>query len=161
MRFRSPISISSLLLLATPAIAQDVNPADDPLAKEVASILAQPGRDFGIVPTKVPELLEELMANPYSRENTKSCKDLRLGIARLSSVIGPDLDQAVEEDRERKLARAGLNAGVSSLVPFRGLVREATGAAEADRRKNRAIDAAIARRGFLRGLAEARGCRKA
>jgi hypothetical protein len=156
MRCLSPIWISSLLL-ATPAPAQQ---AEDPLAREVADILAQPGRDIGIVPTKVPELLEKLMANPYSLENTESCKEIRTGIARLSAVIGPDFDAPkAAEPAERRIMTAGARAGASSLIPFRGLVREATGAAEADRRKDRAIDAAIARRGFLRGLAHARRCR--
>ncbi|WP_448585836.1 hypothetical protein [Thermaurantiacus sp.] len=137
-----------------------MNPDDDPLAREVAAILAQPGRDLGIVPTRIPEFLEQLMQNPYSRENARSCREIRQGIAQLSAVIGPDLDEAARADEpERRVVRAGLRASVSSVVPFRGLVREATGAAEADRRRARAIDAAIARRGFLRGLAEARGCR--
>jgi hypothetical protein len=156
MRCLSPIWISSLLL-AVPAVAQQ---AEDPLAREVVEILAQPGRDVGIVPTKVPELLEKLMANPYSLENTRTCKDLRTGIERLSAVIGPDLDTSAKPEKDgRRVITAGARAGASSLIPFRGLVREAPGAAEADRRKNRAIDAAIARRGFLRGLAHARKCR--
>jgi hypothetical protein len=156
MRCPSPIWISSLLA-AAPLAAQQ---AEDPLAREVVDILAQPGRDIGIVPTQVPELLEKLMANPYSLENTRTCKELRTGIERLSAVIGPDLDAEAAPDKEgRRIFTAGARAGASSLIPFRGLVREATGAAEADRRKNRAIDAAIARRGFLRGLAHARKCK--
>jgi hypothetical protein len=133
----------------------------DPLAKEVADILTQPGRDLGIVPTKVPELLEALLANPYDRTGTGTCSDIRLNIARLSAVIGPDWGDPVPEgeSREQALAKAGLRAGVSSVIPLRGLVREATGAAAAERRRQQAIEAAVARRGFLRGVAVQKRCR--
>lgn len=166
MRFPLPISISraalfGILALLTPGSLVAQAPAPDPLAKEVADILAQPGRDLGIVPTQVPELLEALMANPYDRTNTGSCKDIRTGIERLSAIIGPDFGDPVPEgeSREQALAKAGLRAGVSSAIPLRGLVREATGAAAAERRRQAAIDAAIARRGFLRGLGTAKRCR--
>ena len=48
---------------------------------------------------------------------------------------------------------------VNSLIPFRGIVREVSGAAPAERRLAAAIDAGFARRGFLRGVLSARGCR--
>ena len=50
---------------------------------------------------------------------------------------------------------------VNSLIPFRGLVREVTGAAPAERRLQAAIGAGLARRGYLRGLAETRHCKMA
>jgi hypothetical protein len=48
---------------------------------------------------------------------------------------------------------------VNSIIPFRGVVRELSGSAEADRRLQAATDAGIARRGFLRGVQRIRGCR--
>ncbi len=159
MRFRLPTSTSSLLLLlAAPAAAQH---ADDPLAMEVAEILAQPGRDLGIVPTRVPELLERLLANPYHRQGTASCAELRRGIAQLTALLGPDWGDPAPpgESREEQLAKAGLRTGVSSAIPFRGLVREVTGAAAAERRRQQAIEAGLARRGYLRGIARAKRCR--
>lgn len=162
MRCRLPTSTSRLLLalalLAAPAAAQQ---ADDPLAREVADILAQPGRDLGIVPTRVPELLERLLANPYDRGGTGTCRELRLGIAQLNALLGPDWGDPAPpgETREEQLAKAGLRAGVSSAIPFRGLVREVTGAAAAERRRQQAIEAGLARRGYLRGIAREKRCR--
>ncbi len=151
----------ALVALAASAPLAAQAQAQDPLAREVTDILTQPGRDFGIVPTKVPELLEELMANPYDRQGTGSCKELTTGIERLTAIIGPDYGDPLPagESREQALAKAGLRAGVSSVIPFRGVVREATGAAAAERRRQAAIEAAIARRGFLRGIATERRCR--
>ena len=41
---------------------------------------------------------------------------------------------------------------------FRGLVREATGAAEADRKFRMMVAAGMARRGWLKGIAKERKC---
>ena len=57
------------------------------------------------------------------------------------------------------LAEAGGKTVVNAIIPFRGLVRELTGAAPADRRLNAALDAGYARRGFLRGVHAKQGCR--
>ncbi|WP_194745419.1 hypothetical protein [Thermaurantiacus tibetensis] len=167
MPSRSPTSTSSArlllaaLLLAAPAAAQEAREADDPLVKDVAEILAQPGRDLGIVPTRVPELLEKLLSNPYHRDGTASCAELRLGIAQLTALLGPDWGDPAPpgESREEQLAKAGLRAGVSSAIPFQGLVREVTGAAAAERRRQQAIEAGLARRGYLRGIAREKRCR--
>jgi hypothetical protein len=48
---------------------------------------------------------------------------------------------------------------VNTLIPFRGLIREISGAAPAQRRLNAAIDAGFARRGYLRGVLRTRGCK--
>ena len=58
-----------------------------------------------------------------------------------------------------KLAEAGGKTIVNTIIPFRGLVREVSGAAPAERRLDAAIKAALARRGFLRGVATARKCK--
>ena len=60
---------------------------------------------------------------------------------------------------KRSVAKIGGTAVVNSLIPFRGVVREISGAAAADRRLQAATDAGIARRGFLRGVYQTRGCK--
>ena len=47
------------------------------------------------------------------------------------------------------------------IVPVRGLVREVSGAASAQRELEAAIAAGFARRGFLRGVYQTRGCKPA
>jgi hypothetical protein len=58
-----------------------------------------------------------------------------------------------------KLAEAGGKSVVNAIIPFRGLVRELSGAGPAQRRLEADIQAGYARRGFLRGVATARKCR--
>ena len=53
----------------------------------------------------------------------------------------------------------GGRALVNSVIPFRGVVREVTGAAPAERQYNAAVDAGLARRGFLRGVHQTRKCK--
>jgi len=47
---------------------------------------------------------------------------------------------------------------VNTLLPFRGIVREVSGAAPAERKLAAAVGAGFARRGYLRGLHQARRC---
>jgi len=54
---------------------------------------------------------------------------------------------------------ADAEAIINSIIPFRGLVREMTGAAPADRHMNAVVDAGLARRGFLRGVHLRQGCK--
>jgi hypothetical protein len=58
-----------------------------------------------------------------------------------------------------QLAEAGGAMVVNSLIPFRGIVREVSGAAAKERRMRAAVNAGLARRGYLRGLAATKGCR--
>ena len=51
-------------------------------------------------------------------------------------------------------------AGMASdVIPFRGIVRQVTGAARHDEYVQAAILAGTARRAYLKGLGEARGCK--
>jgi hypothetical protein len=127
-------------------------------AREIAG---QPARDVGAARVTIPPVLAQAIANPYGPANTRSCAALAAGLRGLNAVLGPDFVAGADtnENRASKIAEAGGKTIVNSLIPFRGLVREMTGAAPAQRRLNAAIDAGYARRGFLQGLRQARKCR--
>lgn len=131
--------------------------------RKAAEVVTQPARDLGIAETNIPPLLEQASADPYSRAGLKTCRQLSSAIAELNTVLGPDFEVGSEkkENRAGKLAEAGGKTIINSIIPFRGLVREMTGAAPAQRRLNAAIDAGHARRGFLRGVHRTRKCRTA
>lgn len=124
-------------------------------AKEVVT---QPARDVGIERTRIPPLLVEVSQDPYGMYGTANCRQLTSGISALNGVLGPDFS-TTPTGKKTNIAKAGGAAVVNSLIPFRGLVREVSGAAPAERRLEAATNAGIARRGFLRGLKRARGCR--
>ncbi len=132
-------------------------------ARRAGEIAVQPARDVGIAKAEIPPALTLAVANPYSLKGLKRCPDLRTAIGALNAVLGPDFSGTVlrNESRVGKLAEAGGKTVVNSILPFRGLVREVSGAAPAERRKNAAIDAGYARRGYLRGVYETRRCKPA
>jgi hypothetical protein len=170
MLFRT-IALLASLTFAGAALAQD-HPAseskkedgapkkDDDTLKTAGHIVSQPARDVGIDKAKVPDLLARAVAQPYAMPG-KGCKPVVAAIGGLNALLGPDFgsNSAENENKFGKLAAAGGEAVVNSLIPLRGIVREVSGAGPADRRLDAAVNAGLARRGFLRGLAVSRGCK--
>jgi hypothetical protein len=133
----------------------------DNTLRKAEGIATQPVRDVGISKKKVPPVLNEAVKGPYDPPKGKKCAGIVSEITELNEALGPDFGQSVEENENRagKIAEAGGQMIINSLIPFRGLVREISGAAPAERRLQAAISAGIARRGYLRGLASARHCK--
>ena len=132
--------------------------AEDRTFERAGRIASQPARDVGIAKDKIAPVLQEAVGDAY-RLPGGGCSGLTAELARLDQALGPDLDAHVKgDDRATQLAETGSEMVVNSLIPLRGIVREVSGAASADRRKAAAINAGLARRGFLRGLAEERSC---
>ncbi|WP_309606486.1 hypothetical protein [Phenylobacterium sp.] len=124
---------------------------------------ASPLRDLNVLQTKIPDILLRAVADPYARTLPERCDQLGAKIKALDEVLGADLDApSVDQDdlldkgRETVL---GAVAGVASgVIPYRGWVRRLTGAERHDRLVQAAITAGAVRRGYLKGLGEARGC---
>jgi hypothetical protein len=129
--------------------------------KKSVEIGTQPVRDVGVMKRQIPPILEKAQQEPYSLKGLKTCKQLASEVTELNTVLGPDykVGNELKENKAGKLAEAGGKTVVNAIIPFRGLVRELTGAAPADRRLNAALDAGYARRGFLRGVHAKQKCR--
>lgn len=159
-RLATPISTSAkalfagaaLSLLAAPALAQT---QDEPDAMDVART---PLEDFNIDSDDLPEVLVEAAEDPYADAGLGSCNAIVGEIARLDTALGSDFDIAGDEDG------GGISEGrvaqsiVGSFIPFRGIVREVSGANKRRRDFNRAVTAGMVRRGYLKGLGQQRGC---
>ena len=147
--------IAGLLIVATPALAQQ-KPSD---AQVVGDIASQPVQDLNLKTKHIPEVLERATGDPYAVRTLRNCRAINGAIAALTVELGPDFNSP-EESGARKISGTKVAKSiVQSLIPFRGVIREASGAAGAARRYEAAVDAGIARRGFLRGVARSRGCR--
>ena len=73
------------------------------------------------------------------------------------SVVGPDRD--IPADRAEKLSVGRVaQSAVGSFIPFRGIIREVSGANGHQRKVDDAVEAGTARRSFLKGYGQARGC---
>jgi hypothetical protein len=148
--------------LAGPAFAQGTH-ENRPNQNSAQQIVTQPARDVGVQRTEIPPVLVRATADPYSLDGLRTCAQLSTAIVELSSVLGADFDTPAtpQGSEAERVAAAGGRAVVNSVIPFRSLVRELSGAADQQRRLEAAVDAGIARRGFLRGVHRARGCRTA
>lgn len=124
-----------------------------------------PLRDLNFIRTQVPQVLLEALADPYARPTTRKCPELVALILPLNDALGADIDIPRVEDeqgmvqRSRPMALGAVAGMASDVIPFRGVVRQVTGAAKHDEYVQAAILAGTARRAYLKGLGEARGCK--
>jgi hypothetical protein len=149
------------LSATTPALAQsEPGPQRDTMGT-AGRIASQPFRDIGISKDKIPPILDEAVKSPYASPKSKRCTAIVSELNDLNAALGPDFsaNEKANRDKASQLAEIGGSMIVNSLIPLRGVVREVSGAAGADRRKAVAINAGLARRGYLRGLASTRGCK--
>jgi hypothetical protein len=159
---RVAVTLLGALLVAAPAVAQPAKEPKQPSERDKAQeIMSQPARDLGMSRRDIPPVLVAATEDPYSLKGVRTCRQLAAAITELNGALGPDLVVGREENENRmaKLAEAGGRTIVNSIVPFRALVREVTGAAPAKRALEAAVDAGFARRGFLRGLHRKQGCK--
>jgi hypothetical protein len=127
----------------------------EPDATEVAKT---PLRDLNIDARDIPEVLQIAARDPYATQGMETCNALVTAIAALDTVLGADYDIA-EDDGEIRFSEGRIGQGVvGSIIPFRGIVREVTGAAGNDRALRAAYTAGMVRRAFLKGWGQGRGC---
>jgi len=141
------------LTLAACASQPMARPGED---NGMGRAVQQPIRDLSLIREQAPPVLLHAVATPYDREQMNTCASVIHEIAELDDVLGPDLQPG---------AKPGSGLSVSGLasdlvggavgLPFRGIVRQVTGAEERDRNLRAAVLAGMVRRGFLKGrLAE-------
>lgn len=152
-----PLLALLLAGFAAPSYAQesDERVTDrDPNAVDVATM---PLKDLNLAKDDIPPVLVEAASAPYSTSGLGRCGALIGEVRRLDAVLGPDLDVATEEEKDITAGKVAQSV-VGGLIPFRGLVREVTGAADRKRQFEQAILAGAVRRGFLKGIGQQRGC---
>jgi len=154
--FRSFAASLTLLALAAPLHAQEGAPRDSTV-KDTANSVAEPfdGKE-------VPPKLQAIQDAPYSLAGLGRCAAIIREITELDAVLGPDVNETVDKSRAQKREEtAGRVAGsvAGSIIPFRGLIGEVTGANAERRRYAEAVYAGTVRRGFLKGVGLERGCK--
>lgn len=164
--------MSLALLIAVPAA--DAAPPQLPPAKpapgsvqrenNMKEALATPLEDVNIRRVEIPEVLKRSVYNPYDLRNITSCAAIAAEIKRIDDAIGQDFDAPeVQVERSRlEQAKGGAatvtRVGAQMLMPFRGVVRQLSGANAYQREVNEAIEAGSARRGFLKGTGMRLNC---
>lgn len=150
----------AIAAFASPVSAQS-GIQQDSVAEEAVDAVTQPLSDLNLRSKDIPQILLTAQEEPYDLVGMEECSALRTEVARLNEVLGPDAD---EPDDEAGLLNRGLRTGgniLGGMIPFRGLVRQISGARAEEKRWEAAVYAGVARRSFLKGYMAGKGCETA
>ena len=160
LRLFTAALLTACIAGALPAAAQD-KPAQPRSIRDkdvnAVDVVATPVSDLGLRNGKIPPVLEAAVADPYDMAGIRTCAQISTRVGELDMVLGPDRD--IPQERAEKLSAGRIaQAAVGSFIPFRGIIREVSGANSHQRKVNDAVEAGTARRSFLKGYGQARGC---
>lgn len=139
----------------------------DDLTAAANEAAVQPFRDIGVLRRKVPAALARI-GDPYAPPSGETCQWISYEIQQLDEALkgevatnaGPD-NRSIQA-KGGSMAKSGATEAVrgvgSMLVPQRGLIRMLSGASKSDRLYEEAEQRGMVRRGYLRGLADSKGC---
>jgi hypothetical protein len=160
---RPALLMTLALIFPAPLAAQESKPQEPekPITERsptMGDAVATPASDLNLKKDAIPPLLISAQERPYDLARLKRCSDIAAAVGELDAVLGPDID--LPQDAARRTSAGSVaQAAVGSFIPFRGLIREISGANESQRKLQAAVQAGIARRSFLKGVGGARGCR--
>lgn len=171
------ISMIGLALLASACatkrqeMGEDIQRGRDVASQEInegfRDALLTPAEDLNLKREPIPQILIDLEYAYGPRKDTK-CSTIANEVVALTEVLGPDIDELARIERDRASEygseAAGFTLGTvedatTSFIPFRSLVRRATGATAYEKRVRAAYQRGIMRRSYLKGIARAKACR--
>ncbi|WP_230206910.1 hypothetical protein [Novosphingobium sp. Gsoil 351] len=159
MRVALPLAIVAFFSAAMPLSAQTVVDPDNVRATDV---MLSPLSDVNIRKRAIPPALVSALADPYSLTGLKTCAGYTTAIMDLDVALGDDFDVATGQKTD--MENVGNSAGtiakslIGSFIPFRGVIREVSGANAQQRAWDRALYAGSVRRAFLKGMGQSKGC---
>ena len=129
-----------------------------PCVFKYAGVAATPLDDLNLRKQDVPPLLVAAQQRPYDLTGLSRCPQIAVAVGELDAVLGDDIDLPPTDSNGMSAGRVAREA-VRVFIPFSGLIREVSGANNRDRQLQSAVYAGTARRSFLKGVGQARGCR--
>ena len=169
-----PLIVAILMVVITPELGITQSPSssqgqlqtpEQAGMANVPSAASAPLHDLNLGRRDIPPLLLEAMTDPYRPPASLACRALIPQVQALNAVLGADFDQrdtplqAPLSKRGSKVGLALLHGAAETLLPYAGFVRTLSGAQKHDEQIVEAITAGSVRRGYLKGLADGRGCR--
>lgn len=149
----------AIVPISTPLHARD-GEKQDSVAQNAVDAVASPLRDLNIKTRDIPPVLQLAKLEPYRISGLEQCEALWSDIDALEEVLGPDADAPTAKEG---VVNKGLRNGSKlfySFVPFRSVVRRVSGAKAKQNEFDAAVYAGVARRSFLKGVAQGRECIK-
>jgi hypothetical protein len=127
----------------------------------------QPLRDIGLMKKKIPYALARI-ADPYAEPSGPGCVWITYELTQLSAALGPEVavmpvaSRASAREKGSRMAFATARDVIASagagLLPGRSVIRTISGAKSAEELYDAAHQRGLVRRGYLKGLSEARSC---
>ena len=159
-------SIGLLALVALAGCHTRPHDADQGVRGGLVEGTLAPLADINVRREEIPPILREL--DVYNKPVPTSCVGIEIEIADLEAYVGSDVDvldlQGAASLRDQALdvvddqAYDLVSDLTTDLIPFRGLVRRATGANAHDRAIRDAYYRGRLRRSYLKGVGFAMGC---
>ncbi|WP_374471404.1 hypothetical protein [Phenylobacterium sp.] len=156
------LAATALTACATAGPGGKIQTRSEATRENMTGAVTSPLRDLNVVRSKIPEVLLRAMADPYERPPNTRCQTLIALVQPLDQALGADLDvpQTSEDDLlSRETAYGAVASVASGAIPFRGWVRQLSGAERHDGAVQAAITAGAVRRAYLKGLGESKGCK--
>jgi hypothetical protein len=166
---RSAVLILPILITLTGCVtvpsngSSQIQTTSQAKRENLQGAMSSPLRDVNVLQTKIPQILRLAIADPYARPRPTTCATITAELLPLNGALGADYDDApIDEDdlidRGRETALGAMAGAASGIIPFRGWVRQLSGAERHDKLVGAAITAGAVRRAYLKGLGESRGC---
>ncbi|MGE3691442.1 MAG: hypothetical protein AB7F98_08685 [Novosphingobium sp.] len=153
--------ISLAIVAAMVSFPASAREPDKPVTQKnvtAGDVAATPFTDLNLRKGEIPPLLVAAEQQPYSLQGLATCQQLAAAIGEFDAILGDDLD-VPQPGTQRTSAGRLAQSVVGSFIPFRGLIREVSGASKRQRELQAAILAGVGRRSFLKGIGQQRGCR--
>ncbi len=128
-----------------------------------------PLEDLNLKREEIPQILQNAIEKPYDLTGLDHCEAIAAEVGKLNALLGEDFDEPPPPKDDRNMTQKGEgmanNAAVGavrgaarSIIPFRGLVRQVTGADAHQKQVDTAIQAGKVRRAYLKGVGMNKNC---
>jgi len=165
----APVSAPAEKEHRRPVEPQAVRSSNDEQSNSWGDAVMAPLEDLNLRRKDIPEILTLAVTKPYDLTGLDNCEAIASEVTKLDSLLGADFDEPPPPQDERSLrekggeaagdvARGSVRNATRSIIPFRGLVRQMTGAQRHQREMDTAIQAGKVRRAYLKGVGMNKNC---
>jgi hypothetical protein len=159
-------SLEMLVVASAFAALAACSTAVDKTSAGFSDAAMSPLTDLNLRRNEIPPLLANIRS-PYEPIPQVSCAAIGQMVADLDAILGRDFDAIPLPEKSlgdhagegaADLTLGTVSSTMSDFIPFRSLVREATGASAHERRVRAAFQGGVARRSYLKGVGAQLGC---
>lgn len=126
-----------------------------------------PLSDLNLRRAPIPPRLEAIIS-PYEPIQVNTCEGIAEEVRLLTAILGPDIDAPAAGDDPTLSDRAGegaadlalnqVTSAVTGFIPYRSVLRQASGATAHERKLREVYDRGAQKRAYLKGIGASKGC---